>query len=115
MSHKAHIEVLAFHQPDEARSRTFVPAEVAKDLLQRMAAERINSGKIRMFSPTSIYLAGRQLSPEYLGMLSGLPPAEVENCKFVRAKSDPRPAMSTVREGWDWAYEPIPDDLVAQL
>jgi hypothetical protein len=114
VSHKAHIEVLAWHQPEDARSSTRIDAAVAHDLVQRMAAERINSGKIRMFSPDSVYMAGRQLSPEYIGLLSGLPPAEIGNCKFIpppMPKNDTIPRVQwenvvLASQSWDWTAEP---------
>ena len=115
MSHKAHIEVLAWHQPEDARSGTFVPADIAHDLIQRLAAEKLNSKKIRMFSPDSVYLAGRQLSPEYDDVLRALPlpPVEVGNCKFVPPAIERNPAIAQVRienlfvasQGWDWSAE----------
>jgi hypothetical protein len=115
VSHKAHIEVLAWHQPEDARSGTFVPADVAHDLLQRLAAERINSKKIRMFSPDSVYLAGRQLSPEYDDVLRALPlpPVEVGNCKFVPPSTERNPDIAHVNienvmiaaQRWDWSAE----------
>lgn len=36
-----------------------------------------------------------------------LPRAELPGVKYVPPSSDPRPRMSTVREGWDWSIEPI--------
>lgn len=117
MSHKAHIEVLAWHQPQDARSRTFVPADVAHDLLQRLAAEKINSKKIRMFAPDSVYMAGRQLSPEYDAILRALPmpPAEIGNCKFVPPAIERNPQIAAVRientfaamQSWDWSQEAV--------
>lgn len=118
MSHKAHIEVLAWHQPEDARSGTFVPSDVAHDLLQRLAAEKINSKKIRMFSPDSVYMAGRQLSPQWDCVLRALPlpPAEIGNCKFVPPEIEPNPQIARVNvdnvlvaaQRWDWAFEPEP-------
>jgi hypothetical protein len=115
VSHKAHIEVLAWHQPEDARSRTFVPAEIARDLIQRLAAEKINSKKIRMFSPDSVYLAGRQLSPAWDAMLRNLPlpPIEVGNCKFIPPPMERNPDIAHVNianlmvaaRGWDWSAE----------
>lgn len=117
MSHKAHIEVLAWHQPEDACSRTFVPAEVARDLLQRLAAEKINSKKIRMFSPDSVYMAGRQLSPEYDAILRALPmpPVEVGNCKFVPPPMEKNPTIARLNvenaliaaRTWDWSQEAV--------
>jgi hypothetical protein len=115
VSHKAHIEVLAWHQPEDARSRTFVPDDVARDLLQRLAAEKISSKKIRMFSPDSVYMAGRQLSPEYDAILRSLPmpPAEI-GCKFIpppmqKNSTLPRINVDNVliaAPNWDWTMEP---------
>jgi hypothetical protein len=117
VSHAAYIEVLAWHQPDDARSRTFLDADVARDLVQRMAAERLNSRKIRMFSPDSVYMSGRVMNPEVQAILDTLPmpPAEVANCKFVRPPMLKNPTLPHLESQnllaaapqWDWSAEPL--------
>ena len=116
MSHKAHIEVLAWHQPEDACSRTFLDAKVAHDLVQRMVAERVNSRKIRMFAPDSIYMAGRAINPEVQRVLDTLPlpPAEVANCKFIPPPMQKNPTLPHLESQsllaaapqWDWSAEP---------
>lgn len=116
VSHKAHIEVLAWHQPADARSGTFLSADVARDLVGRLAAERISQGKIRMVSPDSVYMAGRTLSLDVKRVLDGLPlpPAEIGNCKFVPPATEHNPLIARVHVDplliaaptWDWTMEP---------
>jgi len=88
---------------------------VAHDLVQRMAAERLNSRKIRMFSPDSVYMAGRVMSPDVQRILESLPlpPAEIGNCKFRPPLTEKNPTLPRVNvqnvlaaaPHWDWSAE----------
>ena len=37
-----------------------------------------------------------------------LPRVELPGVKYVPPATDPRPRISTVREGWDWSLETLP-------
>lgn len=95
-----------------SRTRTAIPADVADELVQRMAAEKISQSVIRMMRPDSVYLSAVQkFSPEVRYIPVKLPGREVENCYFVPPISDKRPRLSTLKAGWDWSHEAFPDDL----
>ena len=62
MSHARYITVLSHHQPIGSRSGTAILAEVAAELVQRMAAEQISSKVIRMMAPDSVFLPALQFA-----------------------------------------------------
>jgi hypothetical protein len=102
------IKVLDWHQEPNDRARTFLSEPDALRLVGRLAAEHIRSGTIRMFAPDSVFYALRPVAPQVRLIPTKLPPVEVENCKFQRAKSDPRPSLASVVDGWDRSLEPDP-------
>ena len=107
------VAVLDWHQDADARARTFISASDAERLVKRLAAEEIRPGKtIRMFSPDSVFYALRPIAPQLRSIPAKLPPAEVENCKFVPPRTDRRPRLATLRTGWDWMHEPFPQELM---
>lgn len=59
MSHKAYIGVLAHHEPLTARPTSFIPADQADLLLDRLFAEPISRTKIRMLHPESVFMTYR--------------------------------------------------------
>ncbi len=86
-----------------------MPTDVADQLVQRMAAERISAKVIRMMRPDSVFLAAvKTVLPQVKYVPMKLPPVEVENCKFIRPKTDPRPSVAAIRAGWDWSHDPLP-------
>ncbi len=88
MSHKAYVAVLACDQPAESRRRTIVPKDVADLLVQRMIAERITQRLYRMLPADSVFPVAKYI-PIQEGFVSGkLPPAEIENCRFVLRQPD---------------------------
>jgi len=107
VSNHRNVAVLSFHQPIGSRAGTFIQPDVAELLLQRMAAERISSKVIRMLPPDSVFPAFRPPVSRAKFIPEVLPPVEVANCIFVRPKTDLRPSIVGVREGWDWNHEPI--------
>jgi hypothetical protein len=86
---------------------------VADELVQRMAAERVSQGVIRMMSPDSVFLpAVQKVLPETRYVPMRLPAREIENCYFVPPSTDRRPRVATLRQGWDWSKESWPEGLV---
>lgn len=64
MSHKPYIGVLAHHEPHDARPTSYVPADQAEMLVDRLFAERISRTKIKMLDPSSVFMTGaRDRSP----------------------------------------------------
>ncbi len=64
---------------------------------------------IRMMPPDTIFLAPvRQALPGTRFVPATLPPAEIENCRFVPPPTDPRPRLAAIQAGWDWSLEPVP-------
>jgi hypothetical protein len=102
------VGILDWHQEPNERPRTFLRLADARNLVQRLAAEEIRNGLIRMFPPDSVFYALRPISPQIRFVPSKLPPAEVENCKFIPPLTDRRPRIGAVRSGWDWSQEQIP-------
>lgn len=108
------VAVLSHQQPIGSRTSTFIPRDVADGLVQRMAAERLSQGVIRMMPPSSIFLpAVKSALPQVKYVPMKLPPVEVENCKFVRPTSDVRPSLASIRAGWNWSREPWPAELIS--
>ncbi len=102
------VGILDWHQEPSERPRTFLRLADARNLVKRLAAEEIRNGVIRMFAPDSVFYALRPIAPQVRFVPTKLPPAEVENCKFIRPLTDLRPSMAAVCAGWDWAHEQIP-------
>jgi hypothetical protein len=114
VSNHRNVAVLSHHQPAGSRTGTFVPRDVADELVRRLAAERISAKVIRMMPPDSVFLPALELfllsdgsAVRYIP--SQLPPAEIATCKFIPPRTDPRPSFDSVRAGWDWNFEPFPD------
>lgn len=106
MSNHRNIAVLSHHQPAGSRAGTFLPPDVADELVRRMAAERLSAKVIRMMRPDSVFLAAvKAVLPEVRYVPVKLPAVEVENCRFVPPASDPRPRASALRAAWDWKRE----------
>lgn len=74
-----------------------------------MICERISRKLIRMFPPKSVFLAERPNRPASYSLPDRLPPAEVENCKFIPPRNAAKPVAP-----WDWNAEAWPAELVAQ-
>jgi hypothetical protein len=109
VSHRAYIQVLAYHQPIGARTRTSVEPEIADLLVSRLAAERISKRVIRMMPPDSPFLpALKSALPEVRFVPSKLPPAEIENVRFIPPKTSQRPTMAAIRASWDWSHDQVP-------
>lgn len=93
--------VLADYEPPTARARTFVPRDVAKEMVRRLMAERLSQSLIRMFPVDSAFPGLKPLllrSDHRRALLQPMPPREVPNCKFVQ------PASAQWRVPyWDWA------------
>jgi hypothetical protein len=104
--------VLAHNQDGNVRASTFVPKDVADELVRRLICERISHKKIRMFPPKSVFLAERPNRPASYDLPEKLPPAEVENCKFIPPKHSPLANMLRGKMGWNWQLEPWPEDLI---
>ena len=103
MSNHRNVAVLSHHQPVGSRTGTFLPADVADLLVQRMAAERISAKVIRMMRPDSVFLpAVQKVTPHVRYIPTKLPPREVENCKFIKPPQDKTPTMGVIRAGWKW-------------
>lgn len=82
---------------------------IAELAVRRLLAEWVIKGfSIRRRKVAEINLqalpAVRDLTPRTYIPLR-LPPAEVENCKFVPPPSSDRPSFTGIREGWDWSTE----------
>lgn len=106
MSNHRNVAVLSHHQPIGSRTGTYLPADIAELMVQRMAAEKISAKVIRMMRPDSIFLAAvKFVLPDTRFIPTKLPPAEVENCKFVPPASDLRPNGAAIRANWDWDQE----------
>lgn len=90
MSNHRNIAVLSHHQPIGARTGTFIPSDVAEQLVQRMAAEKISAKVIRMLSPESVFLpAVISVSPGTRLISAKLPPSgDIAGTRF-RQPSDP--------------------------
>ena len=101
------IGIIDWHEEANSRPKTLIPQWAADLLVQRCAAEKISARIIRRFAPDSVFFARRPLpdSPRFIP--TKLPPAEVENCKFVPPLSLPRPSMAAIRAGWDWSTDQI--------
>jgi hypothetical protein len=67
-----------------SHTRTAIPADVADELLQRMAAEPISQGVIRMMAPDSVFLpAIREIAPDVCFVPTTLPPSgEITGARF---------------------------------
>jgi hypothetical protein len=70
-----------------------------------LLAERISQKVIRAFPPQSSF---RILRPYLRTIPAKLPPAEVENCRFVPPVSANLPSPSAIRDKWDWSKEVWP-------
>jgi hypothetical protein len=103
------VGVLAPEQSRFERAKSFLSKEDAEFLLSEMIAERISSKLIRLFAADSPF---RCLRPTRTTNFIQLPPREVENCFFVPPRTDKRPRLATMKAGWDWKFEPIPEDLI---
>jgi hypothetical protein len=98
------VAVLSHHQPAGSKTGTFLPREVAEQLVQRMAAERISSKVIRMMSPSSVFLpAVQSVAPGTTRYVpTKLSSGEIGNCRFFPPR-DPnwntvhRQAMHSLR------------------
>jgi hypothetical protein len=89
VSHRAYVRVLSHHQPIGSRTRTAIPADVAEQLVQRMAAEQISQDVIRMMAPDSVFLrAIQEVSPQVRYIPAKLASGEVGGTRF-REPSDP--------------------------
>jgi hypothetical protein len=100
------VAVLSHHQPVWAKTSTFISKEVARELVQRMAAEKVSASVIRMMAPDTVFLdAVKAVLPEIRYIPTKLPPAEVANCKFIRPSTDKRPTLASFLAGWDWTTE----------
>jgi hypothetical protein len=102
------IGFLAHNQPLGSKAKTFVDKDDADLLVREMFAERLSAKLIRAFPPDSLF---RRLPATNLSRFTKLPPREIENCFFVPPTTDQRPRIATLRAGWDWSQEPIPQDL----
>jgi hypothetical protein len=82
VSHKRYVIVLAHYSHPGAQG-TPVPADVAAELVRRLAAEPIRQGVIRMFGPGSIFASPLKAAlPQTSYIPEKLPPAEVEGTYF---------------------------------
>lgn len=100
--------VLDWHQEANERARTFLAASDAENLVQRLAAEKIRKGVIRMFAPDSVFYALRPVAPQQRFIPAKLPPIESRDCYFVPPETAEVPSWAGVREGWDWKPESLP-------
>lgn len=57
MSFKSHVGVLAHHQPRTTRPTSFIPYDQAELLVSELVAERVSRRIIRMFEPSSVFMA----------------------------------------------------------
>lgn len=95
---------------DEVRrpSGGHLTREDAEQLVRDFLAERISQKAIRAFAPGTSFRTILEARSVYrFGIPGKLPPAEVENCKFVPPLSLPRPSMAAIRAGWDWSTDQI--------
>jgi len=90
--------VLAHYQDRSARATDLIPSDVADQLVQRMAAERISRRIIRLLSPDSVFLpakAFRQPQHQQPETPLNLPMAEIHGLRFL--PSDPARARAARR------------------
>lgn len=81
MSHQRLVKVLAHNQPVTSTRTTLIEADIAAELLRRLAAEPIRQGLIRMLPPESVI--AKAAPPDIKNFLpSKLPAREVSGCKF---------------------------------
>jgi len=103
VSHK--VGILDWHQEPNERPRTFLRLADARNLVQRLAAEEIRNGVIRMFPPDSVFYALRPISPAVRFVPSKLPRVELPGLHLEFPKNCEGVSMATVRAGWDWRNE----------
>jgi hypothetical protein len=130
VSNHRNIAVLSHHQPAGARTGTFIAPEIAEQLLQRMAAEKISAKVIRMMSPDSIFLpAVQEVRPGTSCASSNLNFGAGEICGArFRAPSDPAwqelhgPATHSLRirswmalKGWKQLVAASTDKRLARM
>jgi len=96
------IGFLAHNQPLGSKPKTFVAKDDAEVLVREMFAERISAKLIRAFPPDSAF---RRLRPTRTSAYIKLPPVEIENCRFVPPRTDPRPRIASMKAAWDWTRE----------
>jgi hypothetical protein len=96
------VGILDWHQQADERPRTFLRLPDARNLVQRLAAEEIRNGVIRMFPPDSVFYALRPVSPNRRFVPTTLPPIELPGLHLEFPKNCEGVSMATVRAGWDW-------------
>ncbi len=106
------VGVLDWHQSADERARTYMAKRDADLLVERLAAERLKNGLIRMFSPDSVFYFLRPVAPQIRFIPTKLPPVEVEDCHFLPPKSSNRSSSKAIREQWNWAHDPWPKELL---
>lgn len=85
---------------------------IAELSVRRLLAEWVVKGvsirrrKVREVSLNSLPVAREGTHPTYIPEF--LPPAEVENCRFIPPQSTERPSIAGIRAGWDWSREQVP-------
>jgi hypothetical protein len=82
VSHRNHIEVLEWNQPDDARSNRRITYEDGQELVRRLIAERISQKKIRLLPPNSVFRALAAPMPIPDPSKLGLPPIEPDGHTF---------------------------------
>ncbi len=80
------IAVLAHHQEAKSHRDTFVPRDIADLLVERMVAERLSQGLIRMFPPDSIFPVQKFVTLP-LPWDGKLPPRDVPGVYFQEPQS----------------------------
>lgn len=84
----ANIGVLDYHQASTEIPKTFIPSDVAAELVRRLIAEQLSRRVIRVFGPESPFpVLKAQAPPREFHSAGTLPPGEVPGCYFQLPQS----------------------------